>query len=430
MKKGKLYQYIYACLIFLYLFCPFIKIGGWTIYLPYFYLFSCFLLLLVVLFKYSSFSRIYLNFLLLYWLGGLWILFTGILNSNIDSSILFSYFTGTLALLAGYPIVKVFSKKIEVDEINFIIRSTYIAGLIHAFIMVLAFFWEPFRSLLYSIVPLGDNGQSFVENMIRSPGLTSSGGDSLSVIQSLSLIFGIYYFTEIKKEAGLFQSFAYLLSFLILFLSILLSARTGLIIIFIFLCWLFLSKLLRFILTSKFNSIFISRMFFFIIVVSITAPLSYNYLINSEYSRFARRAFELFINYTESGTVTTTSTDNLKQMYFLPKDKIHLIFGDGNFGRNESLPGISSDVGYVRMVFGVGLIGCFMMLLPLFYVLYLCVKYYDINKHLTNLMILMIFLVLIVNLKVYYYFEFREIFKILYLLLASLTILLPRKVID
>lgn len=421
LTRVNINRLLYFWLIFFLIYIPFINVAGVVIHLPYIFTFYWTLIFFIAFFKRAAISRIYLKFTVLYWIGGVLAYLVGKYNLGIDKSILFGYFSGSLSLFASYSIVRYFSNKIQIENSKFLIRSIYISGLIHAIIMILAFFITPFRNLLYTIVPLGDKGEGFVETMIRSPGLTTGGGDALSVIQSISLMFGIYYFIEIRKRSTIYRSLAYLLSFIILLLSILLSARTGLILFIIYLILLFLYKLVKGIAKKTIDSTFLSKILFTLVVFSIVVPIGYNYLMNSEYSRFAKRAFELYINYVESGELGTSSTNSLQEMYFVPKETSHLLFGNGNFGRDEELPIIPSDVGYVRMMFGVGIIGAIIMLLPLFYTIGVALKKYRLNKHLTKLTILVIFVILVTNIKVFHYFEFRESFKVLFLLISSIT---------
>src|SRR5690606_21460770 len=117
----------------------------------------------------------------------------------------------------------------------------------------------------------------------------------------------------------------------------------------------------------------------------ILIPIGYNYLMQSQHSRFASRAFELYINYIETGEIGTSSSNKVQDMYFLPQDNRHLYFGDGNFGRDDNLPYVDSDIGYIRTIYGVGIIGTIVMFMPLFYVLFLALKNYKHNRYLTQM---------------------------------------------
>ncbi|PMM08649.1 hypothetical protein BCT63_03685 [Vibrio kanaloae] len=80
-------------------------------------------------------------------------------------------------------------------------------------------------------------------------------------------------------------------------------------------------------------------------------------LSQSDYVKLFLRVFELFLSYFTTGEATTTSTNDLGTMFFFPQDEMHLLFGDGNFGRYNENRIIESDVGYVRFIFGSGILG-------------------------------------------------------------------------
>lgn len=414
---------MFLALIFLLMYAPFLNILGVTIHFPYIFVISCSIVFLFLIFVKNVISKIYLTFIILYWIGGVWALTIGIFNRNIDYSILFSYFTGTLSLFAVYPVVYFLARKIKTDVVSFIIKSVYTSGLIHAVIMILAFFVAPFRSILYSIVPLGVKGESFVELMVRSPGLTSGGGDALSVIQAISLMFGTYYFVEINKKFSLINSVAFIISFIIILLSILLSARTGLVILLAFILGLIFYKLFEVLFQLKMSRGLIFKSLFVSVLFAVIIPLGYTFLIESEYTRFASRAFELYINYIETGEIGTSSSKTVQNMYFLPESTQHLLLGDGNFGREKTLPYIDSDIGYIRTIFGVGIVGSLVMFLPFAYILVVTIRNRRLSKNLSRMIILVVIVILITNFKVFHYFEFRESFRVLFLLLSTLAVL-------
>jgi len=427
ISKAKLYRFLYLVAIFLLIYAPFLSIRGITIHFPYLFTFVCSVVFIFTILRRGVVSKIYLTFMLLYWVGGIWAFVVGLYNHNIDKSILFTYLTGSLSLFAVYPVVDFFSKKIHTDNVVFIIRAIYVSAFVHAVIMILAFFVPLFRNILYSIVPLGVKGEVFVESMVRSPGLTTGGGDALSVIQAVGLIFGIYYFVDIRREFSLYSFFKHIISFLILLLSILLSARTGLVLLFLFIVGLLFYKLFIAISRSTISRSLFLKVSFAIGLFLIIVPIGYNYLMQSEYSRFARRAFELYINYIETGEIGTSSSNKVQDMYFLPKDKVHLYFGDGNFGRDDDLPYIDSDIGYIRTIYGVGIVGTIIMFMPLFYLLFVAIKSFKLNRYLSQMLVVLIVILLITNLKVFHYFEFRESFRVLFLLIAALTVLKVQK---
>mgnify|MGYP001133336139 CR=1 FL=1 len=62
-------------------------------------------------------------------------------------------------------------------------------------------------------------------------------------------------------------------------------------------------------------------------------------------------AFELFINFMETGTLRTRSSDGLGQMFLVPEETRELLFGDGRMVFR------GTDVGFSRMLFYVGIVG-------------------------------------------------------------------------
>ncbi|MBK5721483.1 hypothetical protein JGH11_11430 [Dysgonomonas sp. Marseille-P4677] len=66
---------------------------------------------------------------------------------------------------------------------------------------------------------------------------------------------------------------------------------------------------------------------------------------------FSDWAFELFINFMETGKLQTRSSDGLDEMFLIPEDLHTLIFGRGR------MVFYGTDVGYSRMLFWVGIPG-------------------------------------------------------------------------
>lgn len=66
---------------------------------------------------------------------------------------------------------------------------------------------------------------------------------------------------------------------------------------------------------------------------------------------FSDWAFELFINFIETGELKTSSSSGLKEMFILPEDAFTLIFGTGRMDFH------GTDVGYSRQLFWTGVPG-------------------------------------------------------------------------
>jgi hypothetical protein len=79
--------------------------------------------------------------------------------------------------------------------------------------------------------------------------------------------------------------------------------------------------------------------------------------------------FEFLYQAASGEGLGTASTTAIKEMYFLPENTVHLFFGTSNAGRGLRLAYIPSDVGYIRAIFAVGIIGLILMYVPYMYML-------------------------------------------------------------
>lgn len=103
-------------------------------------------------------------------------------------------------------------------------------------------------------------------------------------------------------------------------------------------------------------------------------------------------SFELFINYSQSGTFSTQSTNVLASMYVFPKTLKTYIIGDGQYyiipGDRSSAYYMHTDVGYLRLVYYFGIIGSFFYFLLQYYVIRNAYKRNIEHKNLKSFFIL------------------------------------------
>ena len=83
--------------------------------------------------------------------------------------------------------------------------------------------------------------------------------------------------------------------------------------------------------------------------------LSIAFLLSEQVRIWLRWVFQSFINYSEQGSFSTTSTQSLKEMYFTPNGKT-LLLGDGYYTDADGLYYMGTDVGLFRAVLfgGIG----------------------------------------------------------------------------
>lgn len=122
-------------------------------------------------------------------------------------------------------------------------------------------------------------------------------------------------------------------------------------------------------------------------------------------------AFELFLNYFDSGVLTSASTSHLETMYIFPTN-IHTYFiGDGRYYVDDGLYYMGTDVGYLRLLFYFGCFGVFLFIALQYCLLRSAFKSIK-SGHL--LLIFIFIYVLILNLK-----GFADLSSILVLFVVS-----------
>lgn len=350
--KTNFMQYITYILIFFFIYSPYIKISGVNINFPLFLTLILIASLLLRTIKDGLDISVFL-LVFVYLIPFIYILFTTVINSTMDTQVIIDYILTMLSILAVKELVTLYQNHIGTESERFV-KTLFIIGVVHAYIMVCVFFVPFLRDVLYSVVYINEVGAEFLDLNYRSPGLTTAGGDGLAFIQSVLLVFGILLFSNMKKRKSIISYLFYSSSFAILLFSIFISGRTG----FVFLIFgLFLIFTFRSVPLLVISKKFTFRMSFLVLVLVTLLFLAFIVLSQSDYVKLFLRVFELFLSYFTTGEATTTSTNDLGTMFFLPQDEMHLLFGDGNFGRYNENRIIESDVGYVRFIFGSGILG-------------------------------------------------------------------------
>lgn len=81
-------------------------------------------------------------------------------------------------------------------------------------------------------------------------------------------------------------------------------------------------------------------------------------------------AFELFINFFTSDNLETSSTNELSEMWKLPQNPVTWIFGDGLFFYPDGSYYMYTDVGYLRIIYCIGLVGLIVLIINQLYLMY------------------------------------------------------------
>lgn len=190
----------------------------------------------------------------------------------------------------------------------------------------------------------------------RAMGLMS-GYDSNGIIMAFSfqLIFILIICETNKRRKMLFSVLAF-----INFIAVFVTSRVGLLTLFL--------GLILIIFQSR--KIIIKECLFYIKGLIVFIALAGFVVFLGNKSLFIKTyefMFEPFINYKQSGEFRTQSTDALlSEHYKLPKSEEILMFGTGMDNANPRL-GSHTDVGYLQLIFGLGILGLIICLLIYLY---------------------------------------------------------------
>jgi hypothetical protein len=202
-----------------------------------------------------------------------------------------------------------------------------------------------------------------------------------------------------KKIYRIGEIMLFTLGQVIIFISILLIGRTGLIVILLFVLALIFYRINNIIQNSRASRKSIKLIFAFIIF-AIIGLMTVNF---SKYKKNIDFAFELVISLTEKKTLDRSTSEVLKNHFFLPQKPANLLLGTGNFGRSPRLPYVRSDVGYVLFINGAGIIGMLIGYSFFFPGLYYSYKYRWLKPYLSWFITVYLFAMIILNLKDYYF---------------------------
>lgn len=287
-----------------------------------------------------------------------------------------------------------------------ILRDLYWIGLIHAIIQIGMLLSGDLYKSVSSVFLVSESAAIHVSQGYRSPGLFYLGAAPLSVFNALILITGLYAYLGKENKHSLISTIFISAGTIIMIVSIIFSGRSGFVVLFIFIAMyaaISFSKIKKQTIRLE-----LARFFFIITCILIFSFFYFDFYIFDGVIRFA---FELIINYIETGKISSASTDDLfANMYFLPESSFHILFGDGNFGRSNEFDYIHSDSGYILTIFGSGFLG--LIVYYSFFILTLWIVYKSNSDYLfVYLFIVVSYLIL--NFKDNYFMQNSGVFQIL-----------------
>ncbi len=326
---------------------------------------------------------------------------TTILNGHMDKWGLrpilnvFVYFAGFLLIY--------FLQKENISTISKIIKFLVNVVVINIIIAVIMFVNPNIKELFFKIQGVNT---VFTEGILyvtqfRLFGLgnffTYQGGVYCSWTLLL-IVFLIRNSISKREKVYLFISYIFVLSGGMVF------ARTTMVgFVFSIIYYIFPSYL-----SVKNIKLFVSKsvvfLFFLLILFVVLINDSFRSFMNeiAQNNKMFSHSFELILNYLNGNGLTSKSTEHLATMYVFPDNLKTWLFGDGFF-TDVSGKGyyMSTDIGYLRIIFFIGLFGLILMYIQkvglIISSLILCVL--DEKKEFRLLVIMMFLYTIVINFK-------------------------------
>lgn len=187
---------------------------------------------------------------------------------------------------------------------------------------------------------------------IRAAGLSSSAGDGLAFLQSLGAMSATFLAATAHQRS---RQFGWASIAAICLMSIILAGRTGFVLFAVFA----LVIGLRASLTAgvlRTTGVVVAA---FLAIGGVAALVLPYETVSMLFNKVLPHAFEFIDRYLAGAGFGTASTDDLRTMLFLPTVEQTLLIGSGYFA-DPLLPRLNymgSDIGYVRTIFYVGIVG-------------------------------------------------------------------------
>lgn len=262
-----------------------------------------------------------------------------------------------LYLLAAVGITNVYKAIYRNRMDDRLVHHLIIAGAINGAVVPIALFNSSVRGWLSSVLVLDTRAQ-WVRDTVRSFDLSLGGATAASVEFGLLFILTVYVgsYSGRRMVSAICGS--------ILLAASVLTGRTGLFIIAAGLLLLFLWKAMARpgFVNGGTGGTYVAQLLLitFLAVIATAATALY---APSVVSQAVTEVFPWAFEWAYTGSVMEVrSVDTIvRRMYFFPEEWHVLLFGSSNAGRSSELPYIPSDVGYVRTVFAVGVVGMLMI---------------------------------------------------------------------
>jgi hypothetical protein len=260
-----------------------------------------------------------------------------------------------IAIVASFELSRNFYRSGAQDPLELFFRFCFYCAILWGGAIITSYLSPPFRTgmdqLFFRDYSRGDHLV-----LLRVPAFHPTGGDGASMNFALLILLSsgyVYFLRGLKKMLAIF-----ILVFSLVFS--LLSARSGFILCAPLLLISFVLSMRSSVLV-KFSAL-LAGIFMVVALFVSLAPFLDIYKSDSlrvyGHEHPISRTLKTLDGFSRGG-VSSTTAGTLFDMLIIPNNNFHLFFGSGDFGRyiQSAYDAKGSDVGYIRILNGVGLLG-------------------------------------------------------------------------
>ena len=274
------------------------------------------------------------------------------------------------------PVITIFSAYITISfarniypQLTFSKIAVYVIQIVfvQAILSVAMYYNKGFHDALYSFVEM-DALETMITKKVVGMRLLGYGANlmMLGIGNDIALLLIAILLKDRKKQilGPSVNNFWLIFSFIFISIIGMMQARTTTLGILFSLAYLFFPQIKKVDFTHFFTGIksLGSIVLYTIIIAGIFTIFFPQFLKSSQ--GLLGYGFEMVNNYEDKGTLSTESTDGLIWMYSVYPKTLHTwLIGDAKFyrvaGDTSSLYYMGIDIGYLRLIFYFGVIGCF-----------------------------------------------------------------------
>lgn len=334
----------------------------------------------------------YIAFFMFFYLILLTLIAIGLLITDHKNGISSIYYLLRASrFLFWFSFLFIISKYLLAPYSKFILGKVIpIVFILHAIIIYIVYFDT--LNLRESIMTISGASNIIIIQGFRSSGMWG-GFDSASTFMAIGVLYFIILYTG-----------NYFLKYIFIFICttalILTAARIGLALIFLCMIYAIIKNILNLKIKNVLKYFFIFPFIIVLLFISLVI-LNENQLLPERFNSTASRMLEVVDN-----KGSTTSTDSLITMFYLPKSESTLLIGNSldSFYNNDA---VKSDIEYIKFIWGIGIpLSLFLFIYTFSGLLFLSRMYYTDEK-IYKFFNVLLFIIIISSLKGEYIFSYR-----------------------